>query len=1847
MPLETRRILILYVLVATLFIVTISALALLSDEAEAGGNGNYPPPASGNWYINQATSVWQEKIELKGNLYISAPLTLNMVNLTFNCSWNLQYELRVYSSGSLQFTNGNITATDKAYHYRFRVYNTTSISSSEISEMYYGIQVYTKQFTLKDNKVFDSYGYGVSMSLVYTLTGNVLIKGNEFINNRNYGIYIYQNSYVNRVDYDAVMTGDITIQENKFRDNLGGGIYAYRYMYTYYSHETKMFTNLTIEGNEMVANRGYSIYVYTRLYNYQGGDDGKITYSGAINVNNNTVKDNSGYYAIYYYNDIDIYYGSDALIDSDVNMVGNTITGNKGAYALYFNNNIYEYYGRDAKVRIDLRMEANNISSNGGHGVYVNSVTNTNHGDKGVCTNDGDIVFKDNNIMNNQGSGVYFYRYAYSSYAAYSSINGNTTFTGNRILNNQGYGGAYLYTYSYKNRGDPNGTANIQGTVRFSSNTFEGNLGYGAYVLRYTRTYYGGDSTIIGDVTFTGNTINKNTGYGGYVVYDAYKQEGGSSGNAKVISNATFNGNTMSGNSGYHGFYYNKQARCYSSSYSSLNGTVTAEGNTIEDNKGYGIYINAYAYNNRGALGNTFITGDIWIRNNTIRRNNGGGVYLRCYSYSYVAKSADIYQNITFSDNTVTNNGFSGFVITVNAYSNRAVGGDTHVVGRISYLNNVVNYNQNYGIYFYRVATAYYTDGTEVYVRGDMLVEGNEVNSNVYYAIYMVNYVNNYQAGLAGHCELDSDYLFRNNTVKNNRYWAAMYLYRRIYSYYTGTAVMDSDLVLEDNVVTGNWGTGVYTLDQSDQYYYGGTSDPDRGSFTQKGRMVIQRNSIDTNAGTGLWLNSTINAEVRTIEAAPRIVDNSISYNGGDFALFCDLRDITEPITIENNTLEHNVGNYVALIHNSGTAPDMNFIDNLIRHNDVTFTILGLVIGDGDYNATFKDNNVSYNDAGQFVLAFLSRGRITVTQNEFFGNVNATDAIMVAGASTESTISITDNVVMGNSGNGITVNTLGKLTVRDNTVRGNSGSGVIAITDVGATVIEADITVTKNIISDNGGNGVWSVSMSSLVVTDNVITRNGLAGIKVNAMKEMPDLSDNTIRDNKWGVQLSGDNLAPLTQTYTFNDLVILDSEHEGLYAEDLTIQLRSCTITGSTDADLAVRRARIDCYSTNVGYASGHVYETGHIKVWWRVDIDVKWQSGVAVPRAHVVLTSDTDNRTYREMDTDVNGHIDPFNVEEWSMEDIIVNRWSPYRCTGSKNTESTTQVEKVNRSRNILIILMDVHVPTMTITEPAEGALLNYTIVRVVGTAYDGGSGLTTVRIRLDNEDWTDLGKVTAFNKLMAVPDGTHLITVQGEDVAGMLGNATINLTIDTLPPQLLLVSPQEGHLTNTSLLEVEGRVQEVGLEIVINDVPQTIGSDNVFKETVRLFEGPNLIKVWAQDRAGNIRWLFVNVTLDTLPPILSVDSPPDYYLTSEQSIDVVGRSEAGAEVFVGPFITTVEADGTFSLPINLTEGTNLITVTARDPAGNPSLVFLHVTLDTIAPMVTIEEPVDGLLTKDDKIRVAGSVEMEDGLVISVGGSVAFPSEGRYESTVDLVEGTNLITVIARDAAGNEAHTNVTVIRRTIPPKLDITDPAYDFMVTNLVHFIIRGTTDADVDLEVAGTDVAVEPDGNFSAEVQLQSGENIIAIRASDILGNVANAVVHLILDTEPPSLVVEYPFDGLVTEEDSVNVSGRTDVGAYLYIEGEEVALDDKGRFYRWVPLKMGRQNFTVVSTDLAGNEASVSLFVERYEPTEPFDPTSPSSTGGSTGLILAILLVLIVLGVLGYMYLQKRRRLMEE
>src|SRR5262249_61820850 len=102
---------------------------------------------------------------------------------------------------------------------------------------------------------------------------------------------------------------------------------------------------------------------------------------------------------------------------------------------------------------------------------------------------------------------------------------------------------------------------------------------------------------------------------------------------------------------------------------------------------------------------------------------------------------------------------------------------------------------------------------------------------------------------------------------------------------------------------------------------------------------------------------------------------------------------------------------------------------------------------------------------------------------------------------------------------------------------------------------------------------------------------------------------------------------------------------------------------------------------------------------------------------------------------------------------------------------------------------------------------------------------------------------------------------------------------------------------------------------------------------------------------------------------------------------------------------------------------------------------------TVDTIAPIVTVVSPPDHSVTKDGTITVTGTVTDSSPVTMTVNGvtaSITGAGMTRNFSAagVSLKEGPNPIVAAARDVAGHASQTSITVDRDTIPPTIAILD-------------------------------------------------------------------------------------------------------------------------------------------------------------------------------------------------------------
>ncbi len=129
------------------------------------------------------------------------------------------------------------------------------------------------------------------------------------------------------------------------------------------------------------------------------------------------------------------------------------------------------------------------------------------------------------------------------------------------------------------------------------------------------------------------------------------------------------------------------------------------------------------------------------------------------------------------------------------------------------------------------------------------------------------------------------------------------------------------------------------------------------------------------------------------------------------------------------------------------------------------------------------------------------------------------------------------------------------------------------------------------------------------------------------------------------------------------------------------------------------------------------------------------------------------------------------------------------------------------------------------------------------------------------------------------------------------------------------------------------------------------------------------------------------------------------------------------------------TPEADGSFSSPIELSEGENSITAFTKDDTGHESKIGRSYTviLDTQAPPLEVTEPQDNqeYESKQSTITVAG--KSEPNTKIYVNDRFFLPrADGSFSTTFSINQGDNPLKIKAVDQAGNQVEVSRTVKRK-----------------------------------------------------------------------------------------------------------------------------------------------------------------------------------------------------------------------
>jgi len=425
---------------------------------------------------------------------------------------------------------------------------------------------------------------------------------------------------------------------------------------------------------------------------------------------------------------------------------------------------------------------------------------------------------------------------------------------------------------------------------------------------------------------------------------------------------------------------------------------------------------------------------------------------------------------------------------------------------------------------------------------------------------------------------------------------------------------------------------------------------------------------------------------------------------------------------------------------------------------------------------------------------------------------------------------------------------------------------------------------------------------------------------------------------------------------------------------------------------------------------------------------------------------------------------------------------------------------------------------------------------------------------------------------------------------DVAGNAASSSATVNIDETPPTITASAAPAPNLNgwNNTDVTISFTCSDLGSGIASCPPLQTVGA-----------EGANqTISGTATDKAGNTASAKAILNIDKTPPAVTANVSP--------AANAAGWNNSNVTV---NFNCTDALSGVDLCPAQViasTEGANQAFLgTARDRAGNTADASATLNIDKTPPNVKIITPLNGALVIVPTVTIGATVtDTLSGIAgVTCNGIPAQVSGASVTCGVPLTAGSNAISIVATDVAGNST-TSALTVNFSATPTITIISPI-NLSVVNTTSVTVTGTVnDPAAQVNVNGI-AAPLVSGGFSVPVSLKEGGNTITAVAQSAGGTPGTATITISLDTTPPHVTIDSPPDGTVTTASSIAVSGMINdiVAGTVNIQQASVTVNgisaqvlNRNYLLRAVPLSPGLNTLTAIGTDLAGNSSSVRITV---------------------------------------------------
>ncbi|EPV5024667.1 Ig-like domain-containing protein [Enterobacter hormaechei] len=493
----------------------------------------------------------------------------------------------------------------------------------------------------------------------------------------------------------------------------------------------------------------------------------------------------------------------------------------------------------------------------------------------------------------------------------------------------------------------------------------------------------------------------------------------------------------------------------------------------------------------------------------------------------------------------------------------------------------------------------------------------------------------------------------------------------------------------------------------------------------------------------------------------------------------------------------------------------------------------------------------------------------------------------------------------------------------------------------------------------------------------------------------------------------------------------------------------------------------------------------------------------------------------------------------------------------------------------------------------------------------------------------------------------DGEHTWSVVQIDGSKTTSAGSINVTVSTADTSVTLATTAGDNVINASEQSAgftlsgtsKNLAQGTALTVTLNGRTYTaeVGANGVWSVKVpaadaqALGDGTWTVNVSGKDAAGNTVSGSQTIGVDTASPVISVDTiAQDNIINAaehNQPLTLTGKTDAEAGQIVTVTLNgknhtaTVGSDGSWSVTLpasevqTLANGEHTLTVNVSDKAGNGSSITADFTVDTAAPVVTINTVAgDDILNTSEQGQAqiisgqANGAAEGDVVTVTVGGKTftgVVQADGSWSVGVPasvigaLGEGSHSISVAVTDAAGNTGSATHGITLSGNPPEFTL-DPISQDNVLNAQEAMqplsLSGTSNlpngsaVTVTLNNVNYQATVE-NGRWSVQVPVSDVLDLantlytVSVSGTDSVGNSGSAEANLLVDTVLPQVIVNtFAGDNLVNNAEAAvdqTLSGRVTGAA----AGDTVSVTVGGKSYTATVGSDLKWSVTIPSADL--------------------------------------------------------------